>query len=80
MLVVLGNREILFSVTSEKMFEKFYSRQQANRRGTPAKEIEISFLHSVKKVQGTIRPPMLTGDCLPTGRCSGSEENYKWKN
>jgi hypothetical protein len=77
MLMVLGNREILFSVTPEIKFEKLYSRQQGNRRGTSAKEIVTSFLHSVKKAQGTTQPPMLTGDCLPTVRCSGSEANYK---
>jgi hypothetical protein len=79
MLVVVGNREILFSVTPEKKFEKLYSRQQGNRTGTPATEIETSFLHSIKKTQGTTQPPILTGDYLPMVRRSGSETNYKRK-
>jgi len=52
MLVVLGKREILFSVTPEKKFEKLYSRQQGNRSGTPVKETEISSFHSTKKHRG----------------------------
>ena len=78
--MVLGNRKILFRVTAEKKFEKLYSRQQENRGGTSAKEIENSFLHSVQKAQGTTQPPMITGDYLPTVRYSGREINYKWKN
>jgi hypothetical protein len=80
MLVVLGKREILYSVTSEKKFEKIYSRQQGNRRGTSAKERETSFLYSIKKSQGTTQPSVLIGDYLPTVRLSGSDANYKWKN
>jgi len=79
MLVVLGNRENLFNVTPEKKFGKLYSRRQGNRRGTPAREIETSFLQSVKKTQETTQSPMLIGDYLPTVRWSGSGANYKCK-
>jgi hypothetical protein len=71
MLVVLGNGEILFSVTPEEKFEKLCSRQQGNRRGTPAKEIETSFLHSVKKAQGNTQSPVLRRGLLTDGKMVG---------